>query len=51
MIGPMTNLALAYHYNNEIVNCFSTIVSMSCTNTLTGMCSFFSAEFNAALDP
>jgi len=50
-IGPLTNLALAYHYNNEIKNCFANIICMGCNESLAGLHTFYTAEFNAALDP
>lgn len=50
-IGPLTNLALAYHYNNSIAGCFSNISMMGCSDTLAGLHSFYTAEFNVGLDP
>lgn len=50
-IGPSTNLALAYHYNNEICNYFANISIMGCSDTLAGLHTFYTAEFNIGLDP
>lgn len=50
-IGPLTNLALAYHYNNKIVDCFTNISLMGCSETMMGLHSFYTAEFNIGLDP
>jgi inosine-uridine nucleoside N-ribohydrolase len=51
LIGPFTNMALAYHYNNDIVSCFSNIMTFSCSGSLAGVHTCFTAEFNIAVDP
>lgn len=50
-IGPLSNLALAYHYNNSIVDCFTNISLMGTSDTLAGLHDFYTAEFNIGLDP
>jgi len=49
-IGPLTNLALAFSYDEQIQNCFSNIVIMGCSDTLAGLHTFYTAEFNIGLD-
>lgn len=50
-IGPLTNLASAYHYNNNIADCFTNISLMGTSDTLAGLHDFYTAEFNIGLDP
>lgn len=50
-IGPLTNLALAFEYDEKIRDCFTNIVIMGCSDTLAGLHTFYTAEFNIGLDP
>ena len=50
-LGPLSNLALAYHYDNTIANCFSNVSIMGGSDTLAGLNISYSAEFNIGLDP
>ena len=50
-IGPVTNLALAYHYDNRIADCFTNLALMGTSDTFAGLHSFYTAEFNIGLDP
>ena len=50
-LGPLSNLALAYHYDNSIVDSFTNIAIMGCGDTLVGLHFHFTAEFNIGLDP
>ena len=42
-LGPLSNLALAYHYDNSIVNCFSNVSIMGASDTLAGLNISYSA--------
>lgn len=50
-LGPFTNLALAYQYNNTITNKFTNISIMGLSESLTGLNEYYVSEFNSALDP
>lgn len=50
-LGPLSNLALAYHYNNEICDGLSNVVVMGGSDTLAGLNKHYAAEFNVGLDP
>ena len=49
-IGPLTNLAVAYHLDNSIVEKIAIVSIMGGSITGMGIRHFFSAEFNFFLD-
>ena len=49
-IGPLTNLAIAYHLDNTIVEKISIVSIMGGSITGMGIRHFFSSEFNFFLD-
>ncbi len=49
-IGPLSNLAVAYHLDNTIVDKISVVSIMGGSITGMGIRSFFAAEFNFFLD-
>lgn len=49
-IGPLTNLAVAYHLDNTIVEKISIVSIMGGSITGMGIRHFFSSEFNFFLD-
>jgi inosine-uridine nucleoside N-ribohydrolase len=50
-IGPLTNLAVAYHYDNDITKRISCISLMGCQYSGVGMLEHFAADFNFSMDP
>ena len=50
-IGPLTNLAVAYHYDNDFQKRISCLSIMGCQYSGVGMWDYFAADFNFALDP
>ena len=49
-IGPLSNLAVAYHLDNSIVDKINIVSIMGGSITGMGIRSFFAAEFNFFLD-
>lgn len=49
-IGPLTNLALAYHYDNNFCKRISCLSIMGCQYSGMGMWQYFAADFNFNLD-
>lgn len=50
-IGPLTNIALAYLYDNDIVSRISSLSIMGGSYSGVGMNESFCSEFNFHLDP
>jgi inosine-uridine nucleoside N-ribohydrolase len=50
-IGPLTNLGVAYHYDNDFPKRISCLSIMGCQYSGVGMWDYFAADFNFALDP
>ncbi len=50
-IGPLTNLAVAYLYDNNFPKRISCLSIMGCQYSGIGMWDYFAADFNFALDP
>lgn len=50
-IGPLTNIALAYHYDNDFARRVSCMSIMGCQYSGVGMWDYFAADFNFSLDP
>ena len=50
-LGPLSNLALAYYYDNKTADNLSNVSIMGGSDTLAGLNHNFCAEFNLGLDP
>ena len=50
-IGPLTNLAVAYHFDNDFPKRVSCLSIMGGQYSGVGMWDYFAADFNFALDP
>lgn len=50
-IGPLTNLGVAYHYDNDFPKRISCLSIMGCQYSGVGMWDYFAADFNFAMDP
>jgi len=50
-IGPLTNLAVAYHFDKQFPSRISCLSIMGCQYSGMGMWDYFAADFNFSLDP